>query len=68
MHTIKIEVSDTIYDNVMFFLKNLPKSDIKLHHKETPDNNTLVSFFANTPIKDIDLERSSDIYQSKVDF
>jgi len=31
MQTIKIDVSDTIYDNVMFFLNNLPKKEIKLY-------------------------------------
>ena len=34
MHTIKIDVSDNIYDNVMFFLNNLPKKDIKLYTKK----------------------------------
>ena len=29
MYTIKIDISDTIYDNVMFFLNNLPKKVIK---------------------------------------
>jgi len=31
MQTIQIDVSDNIYDNVMFFLNNLPKKDIKLY-------------------------------------
>ena len=34
MQTIKIDVSDTIYDNVMFLLNNLPKKDIKIYTKK----------------------------------
>ncbi len=30
MHTLKLEINDTIFDKVMFFLNNLPKNDVKL--------------------------------------
>ena len=30
MYTLKIEVNDTVFDKVMLFLNNLPKSDVKL--------------------------------------
>jgi hypothetical protein len=36
MHTLKLEVNDTIFDKVMFFLNNLPKNDVKL----TVENST----------------------------
>ena len=69
MHTIKIELSDSIYDKVMFFLKNLPQTDIKLYNKETPNHNdNIVNFFANSPLKDISLERDSETYQGRVNF
>lgn len=38
MHTLKVEVNDTILDKVMFFLNNLPKSEIKLSIEETAQN------------------------------
>ncbi len=30
MHTLKLEVKDTVFDKVMYFLSNLPNSEIKL--------------------------------------
>ncbi len=30
MRTLKLEINDTIFDKVMFFLNNLPKNDVKL--------------------------------------
>ncbi|MBD3805898.1 hypothetical protein [Sulfuricurvum sp.] len=30
MHTLKLEVTDSVFDKVMFFLNNLPKNDVKL--------------------------------------
>ena len=45
MYTIKIDISDTIYDNVMFFLQNLPKKDIKLHTSKKMSEEKLSDFF-----------------------
>lgn len=33
MRTIKLDVNDNIYDKVMFFLKNLPKDDVRVNVK-----------------------------------
>jgi len=30
MHTLKLEINDSIFDKVMFFLNNLPKNDVRL--------------------------------------
>jgi len=69
MHTIRIDVSDTIYDKVMFFLQHLPKTDIKLYDKtEKQITNKLSDFFKDAPLKDISFERESETYQSKVNF
>lgn len=35
MHTLKLEINDTIFDKVMFFLNNLPKNDVKLTVEST---------------------------------
>lgn len=35
MHTLKLEVNDTIFDKVMLFLNNLPKNDVKLTVEST---------------------------------
>lgn len=35
MYTLKLEINDTIFDKVMFFLNNLPKKDVKLTLEST---------------------------------
>lgn len=73
MHTIKLDVSDTIFDKVMFFLENLPKKEIQLK-VETEESveykaGNLVDFFRNAPLNEaIDLQRSNEIYKGRVDF
>jgi len=50
MQTIKIEVSDSIYEHILFFLKNLPKNLIRIEtqdkidkpHKEKPTSKAFV--------------------------
>ena len=66
MHTIKIDISDNVYDNVMFFLNNLPKKDIKLHASKKDTQEKLTDFFQSSPLKDITLEREKEIYQDRV--
>ena len=68
MHTIKIDVSDSIYDNVMFLLNNLPKKDIKIYTKKDEKKETLIEFFQSSPLHEIKLERDNEIYQDRVDF
>ena len=38
MKTIKLDVEDSIFDNVMYFLNNLPKKDVKLNIENTKDS------------------------------
>ena len=75
MKTIKLSINDSIFDKIMFFLKNLPKKDVKIEIEEEPDTHTktknhrFVSFFRSSPLSDsIDLERSREIYKSRVEF
>ena len=35
MKTIRLDVADSIFDNVMYFLNNLPKKDVKLNIENT---------------------------------
>ncbi len=40
MHTIRLDVSNDIYENVMFILENLPKNKVKLQlEKKEEDKN-----------------------------
>ena len=39
MKTIKIEINDSIYEHILFFLKNLPKNLIKISYEKEPQNN-----------------------------
>lgn len=70
MHTIKIDVSDTLYEKVMGFLKQLPQKDVKLY--EVPSNKdkqeTLVEFFQKSPLHDISLTRENEVYEGRMDF
>lgn len=38
MKTIRLDVEDSIFDNVMYFLNNLPKKDVKLNVENTNDS------------------------------
>jgi len=52
MHTIKIDVSDTLYETVMWFLKELPQKDVRLYKvpSDKEKNETLVEFFQKSPL------------------
>lgn len=72
MYTIKLDVNDSIYDKVMFFLNNISKNDLKIkeikNHNEEPHNN-LVEFFRNSPlVGEIELQRDSETYSDRVSF
>ena len=45
MYTIKLDVSNDIFDNIMFFLDNLPKSKVKLEVKKPILRDKNSSFF-----------------------
>jgi hypothetical protein len=68
MQTIKIDISDNVYDNVMFFLNNLPKKDIKLYTPKKASKETLTDFFQASPLKGIALERDKELYDDRVTF
>ena len=70
MYTIKLDVNDTIYDKVMFFLKNIPITNLEV--KKCDDGTSekkddIVSFFHNSPLVDnIELKREDEIYEDRV--
>lgn len=74
MHSIKLEISDSVFDKVMFFLNNISKRDLvikeidSLEKKEKSDD--LVSFFKNSPLYDNTLyfEREQESYKQRVLF
>lgn len=76
MYTIKLDVNDSIYDKVMFFLKNIPVKNIEV--KKIEDNHTqkkddkkddIVSFFQSSPLKgEVDLDREKELYNDRVSF
>ena len=72
MYTIKLDVNDSIYDKVMFFLKNIPVKNIevkKVDDAEAEKKDDIVSFFQSSPLKDaLNLERKNEIYNEKVSF
>ena len=38
MKTIRLDVDDSIFDKVMYFLKHLPKKDVRLKIEDNPKN------------------------------
>lgn len=73
MHSIRLDVSDKIFDNVMMFLNQLPKSDLKIKvatsKHDTQKSKSLVEFFRSSPLVDqITVERSSETYNDRVHF
>ena len=70
MYTIKLDVNDTIYDKVMFFLKNIPVTNIEV--KKSDENSStkkddIISFFHNSPLTgNIELTREKEIYEDRV--
>ena len=71
MYTIKLDVNDTIYDKVMFFLKNIPIKNLevkKIDDTKTQKKDDIVSFFRSSPLSGIELERESELYSDRVTF
>ena len=72
MYTIKLDVNDTIYDKVMFFLKNIPISNLEVKRTAQSDEKkqeNIVNFFHNSPLRDnIQLTREEEVYEGRVSF
>jgi len=72
MYTIKLDVNDTIYDKVMFFLKNIPVKNLevkKVDDTQAQKKDDIVSFFQSSPLKgELHLTRENEIYNGKVSF
>lgn len=72
MYSIKLDVNDSIYDKVMFFLDNISKKDLKI--KEIKNYNdqkedSLVDFFRNSPlVGEVNLTRDNEVYSNRVEF
>jgi len=70
MYTIKLDVNDTIYDKVMFFLKNIPVTNLEVKKSDdttSTKKDDIVSFFHNSPLVDnIELKREDEIYEDRV--
>ena len=71
MHTIRLDVSNDIYDKVMFFLENLPKNKVKLQLEKNDNNMTkkekksLVEFFQSSPlVGTVSLDREQEVYNN----
>ena len=71
MHTVRLDINDSVFDKVMFLLKSLPKSEVKVRIEQesiTENKDDIVSFFQNSPLKgELKLERSKEHYTERVD-
>jgi len=72
MYTIKLDVNDSIFDKVMFFLKNIPIKNLevkKVDDIQAQKKDDIISFFQSSPLRgEINLERKNEIYNGKVTF
>ena len=70
IYTIKFDVNDTIYDKVMFFLKNISVSNLEVKKRDDSqikNQDNIVSFFHNSPLAgNFDLSREKEIYEDRV--
>jgi hypothetical protein len=72
MYSIKLDVNESIYEKVMFFLDNISKKDLKIkevinYNKEKEDG--LVDFFRNSPlVGEVSIVREDEVYRNKVEF
>ena len=73
MHTIRLDIKDSVFDKVMFLLNSLPKNEVVLK-VETSDaefrsEESLVDFFRNSPLKgELELERDHEYYTPRTAF
>jgi len=70
MQTIQLNISNDIFEKVMSFLELLPKNkiDIVQNNKPTQKKESLGDFFQASPLVGLDLERSSEVYQGRIEF
>jgi hypothetical protein len=75
MQTIRLDVSNDIYDKVMAFIENLPKNKVKLQLEkkeklsDKEESNSLVEFFQSSPlVGEVSLERDEEAYKGRVAF
>ena len=68
--TIQLTISNDIFEKVMSFLELLPKNkiDIVQNNKPKPKKEPLGDFFQASPLVGSDLERSSEVYQGRIEF
>ncbi len=38
MHTIKLHIEDKVFDKIMYFLKNLPKNEVRIVENSVMDD------------------------------
>ena len=73
MQTIQLNISSDIFDKVMAFLEILPKNKIVIvqdNNSKTPKRKkeSLGDFFQASPLVGLDLTRSSEVYQGRIEF
>ncbi len=58
MHSIKLEVEDSVFDKVIYFLKNLPRNEVKVVEQthginSIKDDNSEISALTNHSVLNI---------------
>jgi len=73
MYSIKLNVNDSIFDKVMFFLNSIPTNDLKTEKinikEDSKSDDNIVNFFQSSPLcGELILERKDDKYTDRMKF
>lgn len=75
MHTIKVDLSDSVFEKVMQFLQKLPQDAVFVQEtkqlckdRKAQGSNDLVDFFQSSPLKDIEITRENEIFSQRTKF
>ncbi len=70
MYSIKLDIDDSTFDKVMFFLNNIPKKSIevkKIDYANTLKEEGLGDFFLHSPLhNEVTLSRDSELYEERI--
>lgn len=52
MHTLRLNVQDSVFDKIMYFLKNLPRSEVEVIEEKICSNGKkdFIEHFSSNPV------------------
>ncbi len=52
MHTLRLNVQDSVFDKIMYFLKNLPRSEVEVIEEKicSKGKEDFIEYFSSNPV------------------